>query len=97
MIYDIKKLKVRNNITPGRKIHGHGWITKEYKTLKPKKTMCSGCNDNYYNSGYSDTGECWSFSSAKVCDKVGHSSIYVEDGPDTIIKKTLSCWRGISK
>lgn len=87
-----------NEILPGRRIHGGGKIVREYTSLKPKKSQCSGCRDNFYNSqgGMDGTG-CWSFKSATVVDKVGHSSIYVENGPDTIMRKTLSCWHAVSK
>lgn len=67
--------------------HGCGTITKEYKTLKPKRDMCSGCHDIIY--------DCWSFESAKVVDKEVYTSIYALKPRK--IKKTLSCYHGINK
>lgn len=79
--------------------HGHGTIIHEYKTLKPCKSMCSGCYDNYYN--YQDAidhtygaKECWSFKNAKVVDKEAYYSIY--DNKTRVFKKTLSCYHGVN-
>ena len=87
----------RNIPKPGGFIIGHGSVVKEYKSLKPKKAMCSGCRENFYN-GHNSLGvsECWHFKSARVVDKAGHSSIHVMYGPDVLKKKTLSCWCGQS-
>lgn len=77
------------------KYHGRGTVIHEYKTVKPCKSMCSGCYEDYYNSGASDTGECWSFSSAKVVDKEAYPDIYTNH--TKVYKKTLSCYRGVNK
>jgi len=39
----------------------------------------------------------WAFRDAVVCNKVGHASIHVANGPNIKMEKTLTCWRGISK
>ena len=59
---------------------------------KKTKSMCSGCRDNYYNSGMSTTGECWSFSSARVAKK---KFVPMDMRPpwDLPIITTLSCHR----
>lgn len=92
-----KQIYTAHKLRTASALHGYGTTVKEYTTLKPTKAKCRGCQDNYYNGSNSMTGECWGFSSAKVVDKVGHSSIYVEYGPDVIMKKTHSCWHSVQK
>lgn len=79
-------------------IHGHGSITREYRSEKPEKRMCQGCRDDFYN-GHNPYGvkECWGFKSARVVDKVGHSSIHIVGGPDGKMTKTLSCFNATCK
>lgn len=86
-----------NEIRVGRRIHGSGTVTRTFEE-KPKREMCNGCYDEFYqiNGGMSGTG-CWSFPKAQVCNKVGHSSIHVPNGPDTKMVKTLTCWHGVNK
>ena len=86
-----------NPIRPGHGIHGRGQIVREYPKTSPAKSMCVGCYDDEYNRGLGGAGECWSFQTARVVDKVGHSSIYVENGPDTVMRKTCSCWHGVRR
>ncbi len=91
-----------NEIRQGRQIHGHGRITRTWnhhdECVLPSKTMCAGCHDDFYNKqGGMDGQGCWSFKTAVVCNKVGHSSIHVANGPDTKMVKTLSCWHGVCK
>ena len=78
------------------KYHGYGDITREYKTLKPHKSMCSGCRNEFYN-GQNPYGipQCWSFKDAKVVDKEAYSSIYATKLSK--VKKTLSCYHGVNK
>ena len=75
--------------------HGFGEVTKEYKTIKPNKSMCSGCYCDQYNYGLGGAKECWSFKSAKVVDKLAHYNIYVTERSK--FKKTLSCYHGVNK
>jgi hypothetical protein len=91
-------VRTNNVLRVGTRIHGCGTITKKYEKLRPTKSMCSGCRDNFYN-GHNDLGveECWCFDTAKVVNKVGYSSIHCENGPDTIMRKTLSCWHATVK
>lgn len=79
--------------------HGYGIIVKEYKTLKPTKSKCAGCNDNFYNLGGADgsTTECWSFKDAKVVDKIAYPSIHCNDSQREKYKKTLSCYHAVNK
>lgn len=97
-LIDDTTIQSDNKILPGNRIHGRGIVTREYEQIKPDKSMCVGCEEDFYNhqGGMNGTG-CWSFKSAKVCNKVGHSSIHVANGPDTIKRKTLTCWRGVCK
>lgn len=75
-------------------MHGYGTVIREYKSLKPKKQMCSGCYNDYYNTAVKDG--CWSFERARVVDKKGHRNIHsVKE--DELKRKTLSCWHAISK
>ena len=78
--------------------HGYGTVTKEYKTIKPKKSMCSGCRNNFYN-GNNEYGvqECWSFKHAKVCDKEAYPSIYATSAERRKYKKTLTCYHSVNK
>lgn len=81
-----------NKITARRYMHGYGTVVRQHKE-SPDIKMCNGCRDDFYNrGGRSATGRCWGFDSAKVVDKVGHSTLSVTGGVDTIMKKTLSCW-----
>ena len=76
------------------KYHGYGEIIKEYKT-KPDKSMCAGCYCDIYNSGAGGAKQCWSFSRARVVDKMAHRSIY--STKPTKITRTLSCYHGVNK
>ena len=78
-------------------MHGYGKVTRVYSGLRPRKEMCRGCRDDFYNdnNGLGVT-ECWSFGSAEVCDKVGHRSIHSVKPDETKIK-TLTCWHAVSK
>lgn len=79
-------------------IHGYGQTVRKYKLLKPSKQMCRGCRDDFYNSrNQIGVEECWSFKTAEVVDKVGHTSIHVQNGPDGIMRKTLICWHAVRK
>ena len=75
-------------------IHGHGSITKTYKSLKPCKSMCSGCRNDFYNHSDLAPNGCWSFSTAEVVDKVGYASLHATKA-DTVMRKTLSCWHAV--
>lgn len=75
------------------KYHGSGTITKEYKTLKPDKSMCAGCYNDFYNG--EGAKECWSFKRAKVVDKEAYPSIYSTHTKK--YEKTLSCYHGVNK
>ena len=96
-----------NTIREGLRIHGGGEITRTWNYpygdssddhIKPDKAMCAGCHDDFYNTqGGMDGQGCWAFKTAVVCNKVGHSSIHVENGPDTKLVKTLTCWHGVCK
>lgn len=87
------EIRTGHKIRTVRAIHGYGIITRRYKK-KPEKSMCSGCRDNLYNCG---SRSCWSFGSAEVVDKVGHTSIHVTYGPDGKMVQTLSCWHSVQK
>lgn len=90
--------KSSHKIYVSDRMHGYGSICKTYKTLKPKKSMCKCCRNNFYNHGSNSvSGECWEFKGAEVVDKIGHSSIYVSYGPNVKMVKTLSCWHSIQK
>jgi len=86
-----------NRIRSGTGIHGRGDIVKEHPKTAANKSACAGCYDDDYSHGLGGAAECWSFKSARVVDKVGYSSIYVENGPDTVMRKTLSCWHAVRK
>lgn len=75
--------------------HGYGEIIKTYKTLKPKKSMCSGCYCNNYNYSLGGAKECWSFKTAKVVNK----SVYrdINSTNKIKVKKTLSCYHAVNK
>jgi len=75
--------------------HGYGEIIKTYKTIKPKKSMCSGCYCDDYNYGLGGERECWSFKDAKVVDKSVHRDIYFTK--KFKVKKTLSCYHAVNK
>lgn len=79
--------------------HGYGEITKEYKSIKPNKSMCSGCRDDFYNRGgvNGQTKECWMFATAKVVDKIAYPNIYCTASQRLKYKKTLSCYHGVNK
>jgi hypothetical protein len=79
--------------------HGYGTVTKEYKTIKPNKSMCSGCYDNFYNCGgvNGSTKECWSFKTAKVVDKIAYPNIHCNDSQREKYEKTLSCYHSVNK
>lgn len=97
---DLKGNTIRSdNAIVGRSyMHGSGTIVKEYPKTKPCKSMCGGCRDDFYND-HNPMGvpECWGFKTARVVDKVGHSTLHVQNGPNTIMQKTLSCWHAVSK
>ena len=86
-----------NPIRSGSGIHGSGVIVEEHPKSSPTKTKCAGCYDDDYNRGLGGATECWGFKTARVVDKVGHSSLYRENGPDTIMRMTHSCWHGVRK
>ncbi len=79
--------------------HGYGTIDKEHKTLKPKKSMCSGCYCDFYNyrTGLDGAKECWSFKDAKVVDKTAYPNIHCNASKREKYKKTLSCYHGVNK
>lgn len=93
-----REIRTDNKIRLGLRMHGFGTIVRLYKLIKPRKKMCSGCTDDFYN-GRNPYGvkECWMFKDAQVVDKIGHSSIHVCGGPDTKKIKTLNCWHSVSK
>jgi len=90
-------IKTAHKLREVRAIHGHGTVTKEYKTLRPQRSMCSGCYDDHYNHVNKDNGGCWAFETAKVVNKVGYTSIHVGYGPDGKMTRTLSCWHAVRK
>lgn len=57
--------------------HGYGTVLFEYKTIRPNKSMCSGCYCDFYNHGgiAGQTKECWSFAESKVVELYIHESI----------------------
>lgn len=72
---------------------GYGKTIKVYKSLKPKKSMCEGCSDNFYNGGNPyGIKECWHFKDAKVADAEFYLSM--SSVKPTLIRKILSCYRG---
>ena len=74
---------------------GHGNIKREYKSLKPKKSMCRGCRDDFYNGGNPyGTKECWHFKDAKVVDSEFYPNLNCTAKQTVVIKKTLSCYIG---
>lgn len=93
-VHSLARLKGDNRIVPGPVLHGHGSVVKTHPTLAPARSMCEGCRDDFYNRTQADG--CWHFKDAAVVDKVGHSSIRVAGGPDTLKAKTLDCWHGVS-
>lgn len=92
------RITTDNKLHEVRAVHGHGSITREYKRLKPTKSQCVGCRDDFYND-HNPYGvkECWGFKSARVVNKVGYSSIYVTGGIDGKMTKTLSCFNATCK
>lgn len=94
VIVDGTPIRTDNKLRVGSRIHGIGIITKVLKA-KPCKLMCSGCRDDFYNGH--GARECWQFKEARVVNKVGHSTLHVCNGPDTIMKATLDCWHAVSK
>ena len=91
---DGRVIETTNAITSGSGIHGHGVVVRERPSVQPERAMCSGCRDDYYNTANAPEG-CWMFKSAKVVDKVGHATLNVCGGPDTVMRGTLSCWHGV--
>ena len=87
-----------NAIREGSRIHGYGTVIKVREHVKPDRQLCAGCEDDFYND-HNPHGvkECWHFKTAQVVTKIGHSSIHVPNGPDTIMRGTLSCWHGVCK
>ena len=60
---------------------------------KKTKQLCVGCRDNYYNNAVtSNTGECWSFESARVVKK---KFVPLDLRPpwNMPAETTLSCYR----
>jgi hypothetical protein len=60
---------------------------------KKTKDLCVGCHDNYYNNAVtSNTGECWSYKSARIARK---KFVPIDMRPpwDLPIITTLSCHR----
>jgi len=87
-----------NTIAAGSYMHGSGVVVREYSSLKASRTKCRGCRDNFYNGRQNIDGTtCWSLAGATVVDKVGYSTLHVRNGPDTIMRKTHSCWHAVSK
>lgn len=91
---DGKEIRTDNPLRKGTRIHGGGIVTRTFSDA-PTKAMCKGCYEDFYNG--QGAKECWRFKDAVVCNKVGHSSLHVANGPDTIMTKTLTCWHGVSK
>lgn len=77
--------------------HGYGKITREYKTIKPNRTMCGGCNNAPYWHGLGGSNKCWSFDDSKVVDKIAYPNIHCNDSQRQTYKKTLSCYHGVNK
>ena len=77
--------------------HGYGEVVREYKTLKPNKSMCSGCYNNAYNCGLGGAKECWSFNGAKVVDKIAYPNIHCTSSQRKKYKKTLDCYHSVNK
>ena len=78
-------------------MHGHGTVINRWPNQKPKKEMCKGCRDDFYNGRQNFTGdECWSFKSAQVVDKKGYRSLNSVNMDETKIL-TLGCWHAVSK
>lgn len=94
-VYPESSIVTQNKIVVRKAMHGSGTIVKVHEGLKPEKTMCEGCRDNYYNQV--EPNGCWFFKNAKVVDKVGYAHINVTGGPDTKMVKTLSCWHAVRK
>lgn len=98
-IIDGKHIYSDNELRVGKRIHGRGTVTRDFnhpdEYVAPDKSMCRGCYEDFYNG--EGAKECWSFKKAVVCNKVGYSSIHCANGPDTIMKNTLSCWHAVSK
>lgn len=62
-------------------------------TNEEKKKLCRGCRDDYYNRpGNSNTGECWSLTSAQLVQltKVG---VWQTPPYKWAPQQTLSCHR----
>lgn len=60
-------------------------------TKQEKKSLCSGCRDNFYNqAGNSNTGECWMLKTARVCEKM-IVGIWQNPPYKWLPQKTLSC------
>ncbi len=79
------------------KYHGYGKIIKEYKSLKAKKDMCSGCYENEYNFGLGGAKGCWNFKDAKVVDKIAYPNLNCTEAQREKYKKTLSCYHGVNR
>lgn len=61
--------------------------------MKKSKQLCAGCRDNFYNSTHtSNTGECWSYPSARIKKK---KFVPLDMRPpwDIPAETTLSCHR----
>ena len=98
VLVDGVQIHTDNQLRKRNGIHGTGQITRNMREIKPSKSMCAGCRDDFYND-HNPHGvkECWMFKQATVCNKVGYSSIHCANGPDTIMEKTLDCWHGVRK
>ena len=100
-IIDGTVIESDNPIRIGTGIHGGGRVTRTWNgpdaanTVPKSPVMCRGCHDDFYNRA--GTSGCWSFQGAVVCNKVGHSTLNVCNGPDTKMEKTLTCWHGVRK
>lgn|ERR1700688_4661790 len=98
MLLNGQRIQTDNKLRPVRTVHGYGSVTREYKKLKPSKSQCVGCFDNFYNGNNPyGVAECWGFKTARVVDKVGYSSIHVTGGIDGKMTKTLSCFNATCK
>ncbi len=82
-VIDGQSIYSDNAIRVGRRIHGTGQITRTFNhpndgPITPDKSMCAGCEEDFYNRQGGMNGKgCWSFPAAVVVNKVGYSSIHV--------------------
>jgi len=73
----------------------YGKNVRVYKSLKPQRSRCAGCHDDFYNSNNPlGIKECWHFKDAKVVDALFYPGTWATDKDQILRKKTLSCYRG---